>query len=489
MTILQFIAGQLPAQCSQIPLGIRAENDVTQVELDFSAWAEEYGAGVVQLLIRREGDAAPYPVLLSQSGSVAVWTVSATDLAVRGPLAVEWLYTVGTQVKKSEVLPFYVLRDIGTAGAAPDPYEDWLQQLTALAADAQAASLAIQDMGVEAETLAPGSAATVSKTVDPETGAVTLTFGIPRGQDGGGGGQQLIVHGTGANSLISVNSDDPNTASGAGAIALGAGCEASALSAFAVGVKSIASGAGAIAIGLKLNQRDPNRATGLGAVAIGASNESSGKYSVALGGVNTSSGNYSFASGYLARAIGNASVALGRGVEALGRMATAIGDYVKATGAFSAVFGKYNVPDDAEADADGKRKYAFIVGNGTDEEHRSNAATIDWDGNAAIAGKLTLGAGPSENMDVATKKYVDDSIPTVPSASDATPQALGTAAAGSSENYSRADHVHAMPSASDVGAVAENQGSGNAGKFLVVGSDGAVNPVSLSVWQGGNYGS
>lgn len=187
MTILQFIAGQFPAQCSQIPLGIRAENDVTQVELDFSAWAEEFGPGVVQLLIRRDGDAAPYPVLLSQSGIVAVWTVSATDLAVRGPLAAEWIYTVGTQVKKSEVLPFYVLRDIGAPGAAPDPYEDWLQQLTELAADAQAASLAIQNMDVEAETLAPGSAATVSKTVDPETGAVTLTFGIPRGQDGGSG--------------------------------------------------------------------------------------------------------------------------------------------------------------------------------------------------------------------------------------------------------------------------------------------------------------
>lgn len=36
-------------------------------------------------------------------------------------------------------------------------------------------------------------------------------------------------------------------------------------------------------------------------------------------------------------------------------------------------------------------------------------------------------------------------IPSVPSASDATPQALGTAAAGSSNDYSRADHVHQMP--------------------------------------------
>jgi hypothetical protein len=42
----------------------------------------------------------------------------------------------------------------------------------------------------------------------------------------------------------------------------------------------------------------------------------------------------------------------------------------------------------------------------------------------------------------------------VPSASTATPQALGTAAAGTSNDYARADHVHAKPSAADVGAAA-----------------------------------
>lgn len=40
-----------------------------------------------------------------------------------------------------------------------------------------------------------------------------------------------------------------------------------------------------------------------------------------------------------------------------------------------------------------------------------------------------------------------------PSPSSSTPQPLGTAAAGSSTDYSRADHVHAMPTASQVGAL------------------------------------
>lgn len=41
--------------------------------------------------------------------------------------------------------------------------------------------------------------------------------------------------------------------------------------------------------------------------------------------------------------------------------------------------------------------------------------------------------------------------------------------------------------ASDVGAVAADQGVANAGKFMVVGSDGVVAPVAMSAWQGGSY--
>lgn len=54
----------------------------------------------------------------------------------------------------------------------------------------------------------------------------------------------------------------------------------------------------------------------------------------------------------------------------------------------------------------------------------------------------------------ANGKVPSAQLPTIPSPSDAAPQSLGTAAAGSSGDYSRADHIHEMPSASDVGALA-----------------------------------
>lgn len=39
------------------------------------------------------------------------------------------------------------------------------------------------------------------------------------------------------------------------------------------------------------------------------------------------------------------------------------------------------------------------------------------------------------------------------------------------------------------GTVAANQGTENAGKFLVIDSDGFVQPTAMSAWQGGNYGT
>lgn len=60
------------------------------------------------------------------------------------------------------------------------------------------------------------------------------------------------------------------------------------------------------------------------------------------------------------------------------------------------------------------------------------------------------------NVDLSSLKFpgLSDTY-LIPSASDSTPSALGTAAAGSSDDFSRADHVHDMPTAANVGAIAE----------------------------------
>lgn len=73
----------------------------------------------------------------------------------------------------------------------------------------------------------------------------------------------------------------------------------------------------------------------------------------------------------------------------------------------------------------------------------------------------------------------------IPSAYSSDPEPLGTASAGSASTFSRGNHVHPMPSAADVGAIAAPS-SPTTGAFLVW--DGtAWTAQTLSTWQGGSY--
>ncbi len=96
---------------------------------------------------------------------------------------------------------------------------------------------------------------------------------------------------------------------------------------------------------------------------------------------------------------GAQSHAEGRHTIAHGNCSHAEGIGTYARGVAQHVQGKWNVIDSSSLS---------IVGNGTGPTARSNAYKLDASGNGTYAGKITVGAGPTDNMDVATKKYVDD---------------------------------------------------------------------------------
>ena len=72
-----------------------------------------------------------------------------------------------------------------------------------------------------------------------------------------------------------------------------------------------------------------------------------------------------------------------------------------ALGSSQHVGGQYNIPDTTSLE---------IIGNGTSNLIRSNARTLDKNGNEVLSGKLTVGTDPTNNMDVATKQYVDNAF-------------------------------------------------------------------------------
>ena len=125
--------------------------------------------------------------------------------------------------------------------------------------------------------------------------------------------------------------------------------------------------------------------------AEGYNNTASDRYSHAEGYNTTASGyNGSHAEGRDTIARGNSSHAEGSYTLADGNSSHAEGNGTTATRKSQHTFGEYNVPDTTPGASSDRGKYVEIVGNGTANNARSNARTLDWNGNEVLAGGLKI---------------------------------------------------------------------------------------------------
>ena len=164
--------------------------------------------------------------------------------------------------------------------------------------------------------------------------------------------------------------------------AIGQDSHAEGLLTEAKGTNSHAEGENTQAIG---NQ---SHSAGSGSIAYGSNSYAGGMNSTtgmldAEGKVETGSGAYAFAHGYQTEARGKGSVALGR-------------DTI-ATDAFQTVVGSFNDPTVENA--------RFVVGIGDKASNLKNGFVVYEDGRAAVE------KDPTNDMDVATKQYVDNNTP------------------------------------------------------------------------------
>ena len=176
-----------------------------------------------------------------------------------------------------------------------------------------------------------------------------------------------------------------------------------------VGVNSHAEGNDTTASGLF------SHAEGCWATASGDSSHAEGYQTIASKNYSHAEGSYTTASGHSSHAEGSSTTAIGYHSHAEGNYSTASGfsshaegSYTKATSDGSHVQGKYNIEDTSSI-------YADIIGNGASATARSNAATVDWEGNAWFAGDVYTGSTSGTNKDegskkLATEEYVNNSI-------------------------------------------------------------------------------
>lgn len=126
---------------------------------------------------------------------------------------------------------------------------------------------------------------------------------------------------------------------------------------------------------------------------FGTRTGSVGNFSFTSGDSTTASGYFSHAEGRQTTASGDYSHAEGRATSAVGDYSHAEGRGTNANGDCSLVIGTYNNPDTSYVqDGLGRRKYAFIIGNGdgqpvgTSWTGYSNAFAVEWSGKVYHAG-------------------------------------------------------------------------------------------------------
>lgn len=142
------------------------------------------------------------------------------------------------------------------------------------------------------------------------------------------------------------------------------------------------------------------KATGGHSFATGDTTTASGSASFATGSGATASGNYSHAEGNHTVASDQSAHAEGDYSTASGFISHAEGQHVTASGYYSHAEGRYTIAGYATQHVQGKYNdnkstSAFEIGNGTNDNARSNALEVTWDGDLTVAGDITDGQGNS----------------------------------------------------------------------------------------------
>ena len=142
--------------------------------------------------------------------------------------------------------------------------------------------------------------------------------------------------------------------------------------------------------------------------AEGVNTLAAGSYSHAEGENTVSAGEGSHSEGGQTKASGMFSHAEGWQTQARGYSSHSEGHFTISNADYQHVQGKYNISDDTSLD---------IIGNGTGANARSNAYTLDGNGNAWYSGDIYIGSTSGTNKDagskkVATEEYVNNKVVT-----------------------------------------------------------------------------
>lgn len=195
-------------------LGRTGENNAREIVFDIHHWQDEYGPGIVELIVKRPGEESMYPVAVETDGGFVHWVISSADVEHAGTDGrAELRYYIGDTLVKSKIWVTSISKSLELPEIMPpEPQQSWVDQVIQAGADAKTAALdaktAAESASESAEKLekaipAGGTAGQVLTKLsdnDLDTGWVDPTGGS------GTGGTYQIGHGLKVeNNTLSVN--------------------------------------------------------------------------------------------------------------------------------------------------------------------------------------------------------------------------------------------------------------------------------------------
>ena len=202
------------------------------------------------------------------------------------------------------------------------------------------------------------------------------------------------------NAQVSTNGTNP---SGNDASAIGLSTTASGSRSTAMGVGTLASGAASTAMG------QSTTAIGNYSTAMSYDTTASGGYSTAMGRETTASGTGSTAMGYKTTASEDYCLATGFYTTASGVRSTAMGNYTTASDFGSLVIGQYNSSGSSvtnNATSFDTANTAFVIGNGTASNAKSDAFKVMFNGDATVSNDLTVSGDVVVSSDARLKSNI-----------------------------------------------------------------------------------
>ena len=420
-----------------IPIGFAGENLYTRVQIDCKKVFDEYPNASVSLTIKPP-KSVPYPAFVTRENDIVIWDVSNSDLTQNGQGEIQLTFSVDEIIVKSYIGKIKIERSLLPEGEAPDAIQDWITRANLIiddiaseveeqmdeyiddtagigdtdklwSADKIATELSnIESMHIHICTSGEYNEQRVPTIQNPDPNTIYL---VPGGVSSnlyvewiyvnnawetlGSAQQDLSDYARKTDTVLNTTLSrgrKANTTVGNNSMAFGNNTEASGLNSVALGNMTIASGTCSYSEG-SLSQ------------ATGDSSHAEGTFTFAQGNSAHSEGVQTSSDGCATHAEGMYTVAKGTGQHAQGSynpVPVVYPDWVKGNSyevgdRVTSVNGGFECleahSDNSWVPAHWKVlpsncDTAFIIGNGYDGNHRSNAATIDFDGTTRLAGDV-----------------------------------------------------------------------------------------------------